>query len=140
MTTGFRGFSFIVSTLYDRLVLTNSEKCLKKRIAYVGFLFNCTLHPNSHALIFFLLRKIKMKKETEATVAGAAGGVAGAAGAVGAVSALGTAGLSAAGITSGLATVGSIVGGGMAAGVVITATAPLAAAAAAYGLYKWLKD
>jgi len=48
--------------------------------------------------------------------------------------------LSAVGITSGLATVGSVVGGGMAAGVVITAAAPLVVGAAAYGLYKWIND
>jgi hypothetical protein len=44
--------------------------------------------------------------------------------------------LSATGITSGLAAIGSIVGGGMATGLVITATAPVAVGAAAYGLYK----
>lgn len=60
---------------------------------------------------------------------------------MGAVSAAGSvAGLGAAGITSGLAAVGSVVGGGMAAGLVVTAAAPLAVGAAAYGLYKWLKD
>lgn len=45
-------------------------------------------------------------------------------------------GLSAAGITSGLAAIGATVGGGMAAGAVITATAPAAAAVAVgYGSY-----
>ena len=33
-----------------------------------------------------------------------------------------------------------VVGGGMAAGLAVTAAAPVAIGAAAYGLYKWLKD
>ena len=83
----------------------------------------------------------KMNTDDEAKVAGAVGGVAGAAGAVGTVAAAGSvAGLGAAGITSGLAAVGSVVGGGMVAGLAVTAAAPVAIGAAAYGLYKWLKD
>jgi hypothetical protein len=46
------------------------------------------------------------------------------------------------GITSGLATVGSIVGGGMTAGVAITVAAPAVAAASvgfgAYTIWKWI--
>ncbi len=73
------------------------------------------------------------------------GAAAGTAGSIGAISAAGTvAGLSGAGITSGLAAIGGTVGGGMAAGVAITAAAPAAAAAAiGYGVYKlvkWFKD
>ncbi|CDS47972.1 hypothetical protein [Polaromonas sp. CG9_12] len=49
------------------------------------------------------------------------------------------AGLGAAGITSGLAAVGSLVGGGMAAGLVVTAAAPIAVGALGYGLYKGIK-
>ena len=79
--------------------------------------------------------------EKEATIAGATGAVVGAAGSIGAVAASGTvAGLGATGISSGLAAVGAVAGGGMATGLVITAAAPLAVGAAAYGLYKWLKD
>jgi Lecithin retinol acyltransferase len=71
------------------------------------------------------------------------GAIAGSAGAVGAIAACGSvAGLSAAGITSGLATVGSIVGGGMTAGVAITVAAPAVAAASvgfgAYTIWKWI--
>ena len=80
-------------------------------------------------------------KDKKAAIAGAAGTAAGAAGSVGTVAAAGTVtGLGATGITSGLAAIGSVVGGGMAAGLVITAAAPLAIGGAAYGLYKWLKD
>jgi hypothetical protein len=70
-----------------------------------------------------------------ATVVGAVGGTAAS---VGMVAAAGTvSGLSAAGITSGLAAVGATVGGGMAAGVVLTAAAPaVAAAALGYGCYR----
>jgi hypothetical protein len=51
-----------------------------------------------------------------------------------------TSGMSAAAISSTLATAGSLVGGGMAAGVAVTAAVPLAVGGAVYGLYKWLKD
>ena len=52
-----------------------------------------------------------------------------------------TAGLSGAGITSGLATIGSIVGGGMAAGTALLAVAPVVAAAGVgYGAYKLCKS
>lgn len=76
-----------------------------------------------------------------ATVGGA---VAGTAASVSAVAAAGTvSGLSAAGITSGLAAVGAAVGGGMAAGVVITAAAPAVAAAGigygSYRVWKWYR-
>jgi hypothetical protein len=81
-----------------------------------------------------------MNDEKEATCAGAAGATTGAAGSVGAVATLGVPGLGATGITSGLAAVGSVFGGGMATGLVVTAAAPVAIGAAAYGLYKWLND
>jgi hypothetical protein len=70
-----------------------------------------------------------------ATVGGAA---AGSAGAIGAVTLSGAvAGLSGAGITSGLAAVGSAVGGGMVAGVAVTAALPaVLAAGAGYGVYR----
>ena len=73
---------------------------------------------------------------------GRVGSVAGAgatlAGGIGAVSAMGSvAGLSAAGITSGLAAIGAGVGGGMAAGAVMVVAAPAAGAAIiGYGLYR----
>jgi hypothetical protein len=83
-----------------------------------------------------------MSNDSDNSVAVAAGGaVTGVAGSIGAVAAGGSvAGLGAAGITSGLAAVGSVVGGGMAAGLVVTAAAPLAVGAVAYGLYKWWKS
>jgi hypothetical protein len=70
----------------------------------------------------------------KATVAGAVGG---AAASVAAVAAVGVPGISAVGITTGLAGVGSVVGGGMAAGIVVAAAAPVAVAAAVgFGVYK----
>ena len=48
-------------------------------------------------------------------------------------------GTSATGLTSGLAAVGSIIGGGMVAGIVVTTIAPLATGALGYGLYKLFK-
>ncbi len=56
-----------------------------------------------------------------------------------AISASGIAGLSAAGITSGLAAIGAIVGGGMTAGVAVLAAIPIAAAATGYGIIKGVK-
>ena len=79
-------------------------------------------------------------KDQNACFAGGAGGVAGAAGSVGTVAALGVPGLGMTGITSGLAAVGGVVGGGMATGLIITAAAPVAVGAACYGLYRWLAD
>lgn len=78
----------------------------------------------------------------KATYVGAAAATAGG---IATVSAAGSvAGLSAAGITSGLAAIGGTVGGGMAAGTMIVAAAPVAAAAAVgYGIYKawkWFKS
>lgn len=81
-----------------------------------------------------------MTEEQEATCAGATGATGGAIGSVGAVAALGVPGLGATGITSGLAAVGSLFGGGMATGLFVTAAAPVALGAAAYGLYKWFND
>lgn len=48
-------------------------------------------------------------------------------------------GTSAAGLTSGLAAVGSVVGGGMAAGIGVVCAAPILAAGAGFGLYKLFK-
>jgi hypothetical protein len=78
-------------------------------------------------------------------VASVGGVAAGTAGAIGAVSAAGSvAGLSAAGITSGLAAIGGTLGGGMAAGLVITTAAPaVVAVAVGYGVYrlaKWFRE
>ncbi|WP_419470439.1 hypothetical protein [Candidatus Kuenenia sp.] len=67
------------------------------------------------------------------------GAVAGAGGAVTAVAVGGVSGLGATGITSGLAAVGTVVGGGMAAGLAVVAAAPIAAAGAGYGVYKLVK-
>ena len=80
-----------------------------------------------------------MTDEEKATISGVGGSAATAVGTVGAVTAIGG-GTSAAAITTGLATIGGVVGGGMLAGVAVCAAAPLAVGGAIYGLYKWLKD
>ena len=90
--------------------------------------------------IFGVFMLNDLDDDVKAAAAAGAGAATGAAGAVGAVSTLGVAGLGATGITSGLAAVGGLVGGGMAAGLAVTAAAPLAVGAIGYGLYKWLKD
>ena len=87
--------------------------------------------------------------EREARSVGRVGSVIGAGGTLvgglGAVSALGTvAGLSGAGITSGLAAIGAGAGGGMATGAVFVVAAPaLGAAIIGYGFYRvfrWLRS
>jgi hypothetical protein len=62
-----------------------------------------------------------------ASLAGATGATAGGVAAIGAMGA--TAGFSAAGITSGLASIGALAGGGMVAGATVVAAAPVVAAA-----------
>jgi hypothetical protein len=82
-----------------------------------------------------------MKDEDKGAIVAATGAAVGGASAIGTIAAAGAVtGLSAAGVTSGLAAVGSVIGGGMVAGLAVTAAAPLAVGAAAYGLFKWLKD
>jgi Lecithin retinol acyltransferase len=70
------------------------------------------------------------------------GALAGSVGSVAVISALGVPGLSAVGISSGLAAIGGVVGGGMAAGAMTVIAAPaIAAAAAGYLIYRlalWL--
>ena len=79
-----------------------------------------------------------MSMETK-DVAGLSGAGTGAAGSVGAV-VLAGGGTSAAAITSGLATVGSVVGGGMLAGIGVVAAAPLAIGGICYGIAKLFED
>lgn len=80
---------------------------------------------------------MKFSDDDKAKVSAGVSGTAGVAGSVGAVSVAGTvAGLSAPGITSGLAAIGALVGGGMAAGLAVTAAAPLACAGLGYLGYK----
>ena len=68
----------------------------------------------------------------------AAGGLAGLVGVPWAISALGVPGVSAAGITSGLATIGGLAGGGMASGVVLAVAAPVAGVVLGAYLLHWL--
>lgn len=67
------------------------------------------------------------------------GGILGFATISAAVEGLGLAGLSAAGISSGLAALGSVVGGGMLLGVGVAAAIPIAAGAAGYAIIKSVK-
>lgn len=73
-------------------------------------------------------------------LSGALGAAIGGAGSFAALYGLGTVGLSAAGITSGLAAAGSIVGGGMAAGVFVLAAPVAIFAAAGVGMATYFKD
>lgn len=81
-----------------------------------------------------------MNKEQKATAAGALGATVSGSGAVTAVITTGAVtGLRAASISSRLAVVGKVIGGGMAYGVVVVA-APLTADALVYGFYKLFKN
>jgi hypothetical protein len=80
------------------------------------------------------------QKEKISDTIGAVGGTTLGFGAItAAISALGVPGLSAVGITSGLAVLGSLVGGGMLVGVSVAAAIPLAAGALGYGIIKAIK-
>jgi hypothetical protein len=83
------------------------------------------------------LPRAERTARTAGRVGTAAGALAGSAGSIAAVSALGVPGLSAAGISSGLATIGATVGGGMAVGTMCVVAAPAAIAAIlGYALYR----
>jgi hypothetical protein len=80
------------------------------------------------------------EKEKISEILGVVGGSAIGIGSVtAAVSTLGFAGLSAAGITSGLTALGTIIGGGMAAGLSVVAAIPIGAAVLGYGVIKAVK-
>lgn len=84
------------------------------------------------------LSKAQREKITEKFGVVSGGGIGFAS--IGAViSTLGIPGLAASGITSGLASLGSIVYGGMVAGVSVAAAIPVAGALAGYGLIKTIK-
>lgn len=84
------------------------------------------------------LSKAEKEKISEA-IGTVGGGVLGFGAITASVSSLGFAGLSAAGITSGLAALGGIVGGGMLVGISVAAAIPIAAGALGYGIIKGVK-
>lgn len=80
------------------------------------------------------------KERISENIGAVGGGLLGFGGITAAISASGTvAGLSAAGITSGLYGIGTLVGGGMAAGATAVATIPIAVGAVGYGIMKGIK-
>jgi Lecithin retinol acyltransferase len=76
------------------------------------------------------LPKVENRARRDGRVASVAGAAAASAGGMAAIAAAGTTGLSAVGITSGLAAIGTAVGGGMVAGTVAVAAAPAVVAGA----------
>ena len=84
---------------------------------------------------------MNLSDDEKAKFTGGASGVGGVAASVAAVGATGTVtGFSAAGITSGLAAIVTLVGGGMAAGLAVTAAVPLACAGVGYLGYKCISE
>ena len=80
------------------------------------------------------------KEKISEALGAVGGGTLGFASIAATISSLGSvAGLSAAGISSGLAALGTIVGGGMIAGVSVAAAIPLAVGAIGYGVIKGVK-
>lgn len=79
------------------------------------------------------------KEKISENITALGGGVFGFGAISSAISAFGTAGLSAAGISSGLGTIGGFAGGGMVAGVGVLATAPVLAASGAHLIAKGVK-
>jgi len=85
-------------------------------------------------------RLSKAEKDKISEILGViSGGSIGIATVTAAVGSLGFAGLSAAGITSGLAALGAMIGGGMVAGLSVAAAIPLGVAAIGYGTIKAIK-
>ena len=84
--------------------------------------------------------KCSEKEKISESLGAVGGGTLGFASITAVISASGvTIGLSAAGITAGLSAIGGLVGGGMAAGVLVTAAIPIAAGTAGYALIKGIK-
>lgn len=81
-----------------------------------------------------------MDDATGTLISMGSGGVAGSISAIAGVSVAAAEGaVGAAALTSGLAGVGTLVGGGMAAGLGVVACAPLLGAGACYGIYRIIK-
>ena len=79
------------------------------------------------------------KEQISEVIGTIGGGILGFGSISAAISTMGIGGLSAAGITSGLAAIGALVGGGMVAGVTVAAAIPIAAGAAGYAIIKAVK-
>jgi len=84
------------------------------------------------------LSKAEKEKISE-TIGALGGGILGFGAITAAISSLGFIGLSAAGVTSGLATLGTIIGGGMVAGISVAAAIPIAAGVLGYAIIKGVK-
>ncbi len=87
---------------------------------------------------FSKLSKAEREKISEA-IGSTGGGALGFGSITAAISALGIPGLSGAGITSGLAALGGLFGGGMVVGVIVAAAIPVAGATIGFGLIKGIK-
>lgn len=79
------------------------------------------------------------REQISEAIGTASGGVLGFGSITAAISALGIPGLSGAGISSGLAALGTLVGGGMVAGVLVATAIPIVSAAVGFGLIKGVK-
>jgi hypothetical protein len=79
------------------------------------------------------------KEKISETIGSVSGGGVGFASISVVVSSLGTPGLSASGIASGLSTLGGVVGGGMTAGIAVVAVVPVAGLFAGFGVVKGAK-
>ena len=105
------------------------------------FTFGHNVGENGHYAFHTLLKwRNFAASKTNEKVGGALGAGIGGVGSFAALYGLGTVGLSAAGITSGLAAAGSIVGGGMVAGVFVLAAPAVVLAAGGVGLASHLKN
>jgi transcriptional regulator with XRE-family HTH domain len=79
------------------------------------------------------------KEKLSETLGITGGGIVGLGSLTALISSLGTVGLSAAGITSGLATLGTIAGGGMMAGIMVAGAIPILGVGIGYGIVKSIK-
>jgi hypothetical protein len=109
--------------------LLNKSECKVNVDSHDTYDSHNTYNIDSHNTLYDNSVKINSSGSVETLLGGAVvGAVGGGAASIALVSGAGSvAGLSAAGISSGLATVGGVVGGGMAAGLAVSAALPVAA-------------
>lgn len=88
---------------------------------------------------YWLSMSREEKNELSAKFIAAGGSTMTVGGMIAVISAYGVPGLSAAGIASGLATIGALVGGGMVAGIAVCSTAPLVVGGTLYAACKYGK-
>ncbi len=109
-------------------------KTFPSEVAYAEFSLAFIL-ITAKGLDYYVKLNQEDKEKIVAKLVAAGGSTLSIGGMIGLISSMGFAGLSAAGITSGLAAIGAVIGGGMLSGIAIVAAAPLLIGGALYWLF-----